>query len=115
MEDTSRREPPQSPEEQRQQDRKLQAAVLRTRILHLLSEQTRLTEKRMALQKDVYAFLGKPEPQKKARHRESYSDCLAELAWLHERAFGDIEIADPRCLVIFEIAAVMEKLRKFTF
>ena len=88
----------------------------RQALLHsalcLLREQSRLLEKRAALQKELLAFLGKPEPRTESGG-ESYAACLARLARLHERIFQDIELADPRCLLIFETAETMEKLRGF--
>lgn len=95
--------------------------------LSLLREQSRLLEKRAALQKEFFSFLGKPEPrqteggesytfpQKSGNlfFEEKYADCLARLARLHERIFQDIELADPRCLLIFEVAETMETLRGF--
>ena len=81
----------------------------RQALLHsalcLLREQSRLLEKRAALQKE-------PEPRTESGG-ESYAACLARLARLHERIFQDIELADPRCLLIFEAAETMEKLRGF--
>ena len=79
--------------------------------LSLLREQSRLLEKRAALQKEFFSFLGKPEPQQ--TDGGGYADCLARLSRLHERIFQDIELADPRCLLIFEVAETMERLREF--
>lgn len=43
----------------------------------------------------------------------SYMELLKELDALHEEAFREIEIADPRVSLVYRTAAVMERLRAY--
>lgn len=43
----------------------------------------------------------------------TYTELLDQLDALHEEAYRDIEISDPRVSLIYRTAAVMEQLRAY--